>query len=145
MHGVGDAGADLHLVRDDLRDVHGSEAARLTRQGHDLVAVGAVTGLLRDETGVDVLPVELLDGELLAGVGGDPLEAGEHCHGGEGRLLTVGVDAVHGEAHASFELLPEAPRNGDHIVVGEGDGVLHRGSSSGWLLRAFQARVEKVW
>ncbi len=121
--------------------MHGDEAARLALERDDLVAERALARLFRDETGIHVLPVELLDGELLARVGARPLEAGEDRHGGEGRLLALGIDPVHGEAHASLELLPVAPRNGDHVVVGEGDGVLHRRSSFGWLSSAFRERA----
>src|SRR5262249_38162872 len=70
-------------------------------------------------------PVELLDGKLHARIAGRPLEAGEDRHRGERRLLPVGVDPIHREAHASLELLAVAPGHCDHIVVGEGDGILH--------------------
>ncbi len=122
----GHRGRDLHLVGDDVRQRgHLLQMVRRAFERDHLVAKLAVAGLLRDETGVGILPVELLDGKLRGGLSRLDGVALEDRVAGQRRLHFLVVDAVDGEAHAADGLLAVAPGDGDDVVVGEGDGVLH--------------------
>jgi hypothetical protein len=81
--------------------------------------------LLGDESRVRVFPVELLDREAVRRLARLDRETGEHRVAGQGNLAAGAVDPVDGKPETPVRPPPVTPRDGDHVVIGKGDRVLH--------------------
>src|SRR5262249_18659138 len=136
----------LDLVGDHLRQVHRLQVARLPLDRDDLVAELAVTGALSLETGVRILPVELLHWEIGRGL---PWPFGKGLATGEGRqwcFEALVVNAVDRKAHAGGGPGLDRPGDRDYVVVCESNGVVHpqrslRSPCRRWASRCSRAIV----
>ena len=117
---------DGDLIRCRLRQArHRDQVAGYTFERNDLVAEGAIAGLLRHQARKWIFPVELLQGEFRRGLARLDGEVLEDCVTWQRGFFAFPIDAINRKPHATIRALAKTPGNGDDVIVCKGNYVLH--------------------
>jgi hypothetical protein len=106
-------------------EVIGVKPAGFAFERNDFVAEGETIGLLRDWTGVWVLPIEFLYGKLRRGLARLNRLTFEDRVAGQNGLFSLGVDSIESKTHTAVGTFSIAPCDRDHVIIGKGHCVTH--------------------